>query len=108
MRARFNNQAWKQDDDGVRVKPTDGKQLTYQQEPDSMAKCKMVRTATHKLVVREVGGDELYDLTADPHELDNLIDRPEHAALVTQLQRQLLDWCLRTDTDRPFQEKVGA
>lgn len=108
MRARFNGQGWKEADDGTRIKPTDGKQLTYELEPDSMAKCKMVRTARHKLVVREVGGDELYDLAADPHELDNRIGTPEHAALVAQLQRELLDWCLRTDTDRPFQEKVGA
>ena len=35
---------------------------------------------------------------ADPTVLSKLMD----------LQERLLLWCMRTDTDRPFQEKVGA
>ena len=36
-----------------------------------MARCSMVRTETYKLVARETGEHELYDLRADPCELDN-------------------------------------
>lgn len=53
----------------------------------------MMRSQTHKLVYyigQEAG--ELYDLTADPHELENLWDRPEHAAQRDELCTRLLAW----------------
>ena len=53
----------------------------------------MMRSETHKLVYyigQEEG--ELYDLVADPHELDNLWDLPEHFALKNELLNQLLAW----------------
>ncbi|MEZ4672936.1 MAG: hypothetical protein R2932_01675 [Caldilineaceae bacterium] len=40
---------------------------------------------------------ELYDLTADPHELDNLWNEPAHAAQKATLINQLLAW-LATST----------
>ena len=88
------------------------KQITYRDCPESMARAKMVRTERWKLVHRLTGGNELYDVEADPWELNNLwgrqADDPALAAAVLDLQHKLLDWCLRTDTDRPFEEKVGA
>ena len=36
----------------------------------------MMRTATHKLIWRPAGVNELYDLQADPQELDNLFGQP--------------------------------
>ncbi|MFZ1752300.1 MAG: sulfatase-like hydrolase/transferase [Caldilineaceae bacterium] len=53
----------------------------------------MMRSQTHKLVYyigQEAG--ELYDLAADPHELENLWDRPEDAALKNDLIGHLLAW----------------
>ena len=53
----------------------------------------MMRSPTHKLVYyigQEAG--ELYDLAADPHELENLWDRPAHAALKNELRTRLLEW----------------
>ena len=41
-----------------------------------MARARMVRTATHKLVIRETGGDELYDLEKDRWEMNNRWDDP--------------------------------
>ena len=53
----------------------------------------MMRGETHKLVYY-IGQDagELYDLVADPHELDNLWDAPQHSALKTELLGRLLAW----------------
>ncbi len=58
----------------------------------------MMRGQRHKLVYyigQEAG--ELYDLQEDPHELYNLWDRPECAALRAELKDRLLSW-LATST----------
>jgi N-sulfoglucosamine sulfohydrolase len=40
---------------------------------------------------------ELYDLEADPHELRNLAEDPQHAAALRELQQKLQDWQKRTN-----------
>lgn len=94
------------------VAQTDGKQRTYREQPAAMARAKMVRTEQWKLVVRLEGGNELYDLRADPGELVNLYEQSRGdanlRAVVTDLQERLIEWCIRTDTDRPFEPQVGA
>lgn len=94
------------------LRPLDGKQRTYRDYPESMARTKMVRTARWKLVTRLAGGDELYDMQRDPYEMHNLWGRhredPELMRVVLGLQQRMIAWCLRTDTDRPYQEQVGA
>ncbi|NLF40756.1 hypothetical protein GX586_15035 [bacterium] len=109
MRGRFS---FKPEGRDGTPKKLNGKQLTYQQCPDSMARTKMVRTERWKLVIRETGGNELYDMQADPWELNNLWnDYPSNPILrdaVLDLQQKMIEWCLRTDTDRPYQEQVGA
>lgn len=89
-----------------------GKQATYKLCGESMARTKMVRTERWKYVQRTVGGNELYDMQADPRELNNLwgthADDPELARVVLDLQEKMIDWCLRTDTDRPHERSVGA
>ena len=42
--------------------------------------------------------DELYDLEADPYEMNNLADDPKHAELLKSLKTQLTEWC-RTQGD---------
>ncbi|MBE7467349.1 MAG: sulfatase-like hydrolase/transferase [Planctomycetes bacterium] len=68
--------------------------------------CTMLRTATHKLVAwhgQPLG--ELYDLQADPTELHNLWDRPEHAAIKAQhLQRLCARMAFTCD---PLPPRVG-
>lgn len=64
-----------------------------------------VRTRTAKLTMElQSGTGEMYDLAADPHELTNLFDRPEHKAL----QRSLTDLLLRRPNDiQPNRTPVG-
>lgn len=52
----------------------------------------MLRTPRYKLTRFDDGGGELYDLTRDPDELNNVIDRPEMAPVKADLQRQLEAW----------------
>jgi arylsulfatase A-like enzyme len=107
MRARFNAPVFSEKN-GRQVKTVGGKQLTYRQCPDAMARCKMVRTGEWKLVIRETGGNELFHISEDPHEMNNLYGDPTHATVVSELQLKLIEWCLRTDTDRPFLQNFGA
>lgn len=39
--------------------------------------------------------EELYDLDADPYELDNLADRPEYLSVKSRLKGAMTDWILR-------------
>ncbi|UCC99687.1 MAG: DUF4976 domain-containing protein, partial [Phycisphaerales bacterium] len=36
--------------------------------------------------------EELYDLQADPYELDNIAAKPEVASVLKKMRRQLKDW----------------
>jgi len=94
--------------DGRPIKATGGKQLVYSKSPDSMARVKMVRTDKWKLAIRETGGNELFDVVNDPQEMNNLFSDSKYNAIVIDLQQQLIEWCLKTDTDRPYQKVVGA
>jgi len=98
MRERFNGPE----------NATLGKQNTYKYCPASMARTKMVRTDKWKLVVRETGGNELYDMIKDPDEMCNLYGQSQYNDIIMDLQLKLINWCLRTDTDRPYQPNVHA
>lgn len=108
MRARFNRPVWQEKQDGRKTKATGGKQLVYSECPDTMARVNMVRTDTWKLAIRETGGNELFNIKDDPHEMNNLFGKPGHEAVIIDLQRRLIEWNLKTAQDRPFQEVVGA
>ena len=84
------------------------KQETYARHPDSMARAMCVRTATHKLVWRETGDHELYDLSTDRWELTNRYADSALRDIRENLMARLLDWHLHTATDRPSQTQVGA
>jgi arylsulfatase A-like enzyme len=108
MIRRFNAPITHTLTDGTAVPATQGKQLTYCEEPESMSRTKMVRSRDWKLVVRLAGGNELYNLPSDPFEMNNLYGHPEHATISAHLMEALVRWSLRTDTDRPFLTQVGA
>ena len=64
--------------------------------PDSICRAAMIRTLTHKLTVRSNGENELYDLLNDPDELHNRYDSPDLAVVRTSLEKQMLEWYIKT------------
>lgn len=106
MWGRFGTEVRRKDTSGRMRR--DAKQQVYAECPETMARAKMVRTERWKMVIRLTGGNELYDMRNDPWELDNLWGRADLAPVVQDLQQRLIEWCLRTDTDRPYQRDVGA
>jgi arylsulfatase A-like enzyme len=54
-----------------------------------------------KLNLYQSGPGELYDLTADPHELDNLFANPCHVARRSDLAQRILAWQQETDDVAP-------
>ena len=55
-----------------------------------------------KLNLYTSGPGELYDLNADPHELDNLYDRPQHRDRVADLADRVRRWQERTGDRAPL------
>lgn len=75
---------------------------TSLQAREAEGRRKMVRTREWKYVHDPMGDkDELYDLVNDPWELYNIIDRPEHGAIVADLRLRLADWSIRTEDAQP-------
>lgn len=78
------------------------KGLQQQEVPDSVGRVVAMRTATHRLVRRPTGQNELYDLQTDPQELANRYDDPACCSLRIQLESRLLDWLVETSDVTPF------
>jgi hypothetical protein len=58
----------------------------------------MVRTHDWKYVYDPMGDmDELYDLRADPWELENVASKPANRRVVNEMQCRILDWALETE-----------
>jgi arylsulfatase A-like enzyme len=72
------------------------------EQPETVSRCSMVRTKTHKLIRRPQGQSELYDLGADPQELRNLCAESSVAAIQQELQLQLLDHYVNTTGIAPM------
>jgi arylsulfatase A-like enzyme len=62
---------------------------------------KMLRRGTWKLIYHSTGRGELYDLAADPAELDNRWDDPALTSVKGSLVEDLLRWTIITDDDLP-------
>ncbi|WP_339105673.1 sulfatase-like hydrolase/transferase [Haloterrigena salinisoli] len=58
---------------------------------------RMVRTERYKYVYNGPDIDELYDLEADPAELQNLIDHPAYADAREGMRERLIEWMRETD-----------
>lgn len=62
---------------------------------------RMLRRGDLKLVVHSDGSGELYDLAADPTEVHDLFDDPDHAADRADLLWRLTQWMLRAQDELP-------
>lgn len=53
--------------------------------------------------------EQLYDMTTDPHEIQNLTTstQPEHVAALKRLRAELESWVIRTDDQGRFPEKMS-
>ena len=78
------------------------------------APCRMVRRDDVKFIYTHGHPDLMYDLGADPLELDSLIGRPEYAAIESELRGEILhDWdpeqiydaCIQSQKERLFIHK---
>ncbi|NMB42484.1 MAG: DUF4976 domain-containing protein [Firmicutes bacterium] len=64
---------------------------------------KMVRKGPWKLVYDLFRGCELYNLSEDPREINNLIDDPRYDSITVELKEELLRWLIRTEDELPLQ-----
>lgn len=71
----------------------------------TVARSVMIRTELWKLVLRDAGKEELYDLRNDPSELHNLIDNSANEEIKNDLKEQLLRWYLRTSDNSDWRRK---
>jgi choline-sulfatase len=76
--------------------------MQQQERPETVCRCTMLRTATHKLVRRPNGIHELYDLAEDPDECRNVYNNPRYATVRQQLVERMLDWYIHTSDVVPF------
>ena len=65
-----------------------------------------IRDERYKYVWNPQAIDELYDLEADPHEMENLTAEPGLAATQDDLRRQLMDWLAEVGDDLPSRADV--
>ena len=78
------------------------KGLLQQERPEASVRCTKIRTTSYELIYRPKETSELYDLTTDPEELNNVYNQPEYAEIQADLERQLLDWYVHTSDVVPF------
>lgn len=52
--------------------------------------------------------EELYDLTADPHEVNNLAADPKHKATLEAMRKRLAEWEEKTDDKGRKPEPMAA
>lgn len=69
----------------------------YHGEPETLYTQRMIRTDRYKFVYNGPDVNELYDLSADPHELNNLATHPAYEEVRRDLAERLGDWMDRTD-----------
>ena len=75
------------------------------QKPQSVARSVMIRTESWKLIIRDAGKEELYDLIYDPSENKNLIYDNSYKRIKTELKELLLRWYLQS-SDNPHWKRA--
>ncbi|MDR1637358.1 MAG: DUF4976 domain-containing protein [Treponema sp.] len=81
------------------------KGLQQWEHPESVGRSSMIRTMTHKLILRTYGDHELYDLELDSHELNNVYGTEKYLPVQKELEHRLLDWYIATSDSVPTEEE---
>jgi choline-sulfatase len=71
------------------------------EEPATVTRTSMIRTVTHKLILRPDDQSELYDFAKDPHELRNVYGGSAYERVQERLTAALADWYVRTSDVAP-------
>ena len=71
-------------------------------QPEMITRAAMVRTHSHKLILRPSGQSELYAYQQDPEELHNRYGEVGAASVQNELMRRLAAWYLNTTGIAPF------
>ncbi len=85
--------------------PKTNLQLT---QPEMISRAAMIRTHTHKLIVRPSGQSELYDYRQDSNELHNLYGDAAAAQVQSELEHRLASWYINTTGIAPFDKDQRA
>ena len=75
------------------------------EDSSTVARSAMIRTKLWKLIIRDQGKEELYDLMYDPNEANNLIDIYAYDKVKANLKEQLLRWYLRTSDNADWKRE---
>ena len=81
--------------------PDEGRTFDELNTGTQSGRSRMVRRGDLKLVVHSDGSGELYDLAADPTEVDDRYDDPAYAAARAELFQHLTQWMLRAQDELP-------
>ncbi|MPN38012.1 hypothetical protein SDC9_185534 [bioreactor metagenome] len=76
--------------------------MMAQQDDEAHAKGIMMRDERYKYISRTLGGDELYDLEADPGETTNRVQDPALMPVLSRMRLDMLKWLQATDDVVPF------
>jgi hypothetical protein len=52
--------------------------------------------------------EEFYDLAIDPYEVQNLINDPKHAVIITDLRQRLAEWRKQQGDDKTGPDSAPA
>ena len=75
------------------------------EDTSTVSRSVMIRTKLWKLIIRDQGKEELYDLMYDPNEANNLIDIYAYDKVKADLKEQLLRWYLRTSDNSDWKRE---
>ncbi|MGC9224563.1 MAG: sulfatase-like hydrolase/transferase [Terracidiphilus sp.] len=85
-----------------------GKIRLQNERPVTVSRSAMIRTRTHKLILRPQDQSELYSYRDDPQERNNLFGRPGAETIQAELQAALLTHFLETSGIAPYDKDSRA
>ncbi|MGW4794922.1 sulfatase-like hydrolase/transferase [Nonomuraea sp. NPDC004297] len=76
------------------TEPAAGHEYVFAETRRRLGAAGMARTGRHKLLWSQTAGESFFDLSADPHELTDLLDDPAYGAEIGRLRAAVTRWAL--------------